>query len=144
MVVPVSPRSAAGPFGQPGDDRPRPAPPDESGGGLDLRLHAAGIERTGGDHAFGLLHAHAPDGARLRCAPALENRIHVGQDHQHFGLQLTGEDGGDPVLVHYGVEPLETENGVLIHRRPATARGDDQRAQVEQSLDERKLDYAER
>ena len=56
----------------------------------------------------------------LRTVAAV-HRVHVGEDQQHFGSDLPAEHGGDAVLVDDGVDPLEPQHGVVVHRRPAAA-----------------------
>ena len=68
--------------------------------------------------------AHPADGPRGRRAPPFEHGVHVGEDHQHLRPELRREDGRDPILVHHGVDALEAQHRILVHRGPAPARRD--------------------
>ena len=87
---------------------------------------------------------HPPDRPCGRRPPALEHGIHVGQDHQHLGLELSAQNRRHSILVHHGVYSLQAEEWILIHRRTTAACRDYHHVFTQQPLNDRELYHTER
>ena len=58
----------------------------------------------------------------VRLSPVLIDRVHVGEHHQHVGVQFDGQSRGSPVLIDDGLNADETIFTISADRDSAPAR----------------------
>src|SRR5690606_28537884 len=120
---------------QPCDDRAAPSVPHEVDGSFDLRSHAAGTELARLQQRRRLLRRQALDELLRGRAVAAVRAVYVREDEQHLGAQLTRQDARGTILVDYCIDAFEPQPLIPVHRRPAAATRNHDRARVEQPLD---------